>query len=91
MLYGYSGSLAYLNVSEKSFALFLEHASNAPTTSTATGKRGGKVVNVSPIQSFSKETRAVMQVKNYFNLICCFLLLFYFNLISYLLFCKSDI
>ena len=62
-LYGYSGSPAYLNVREKLFSLFLEYASNAPITSATSGKRGGKVVNVSPIQSFSKETRAVMQVK----------------------------
>ena len=62
---------------EKLFSLFLEYASNAPTTSAAIGKRGGKVVNVSPIQSFSKETRVVMQVKNYFNLICYFILLFF--------------
>ena len=57
MLYGYSGSPAYLNVSEKLFALFLEHASNAPTTLAPTRRRGRKVVHVSPIQLFSKETR----------------------------------
>ncbi|KAL0011073.1 hypothetical protein SO802_006181 [Lithocarpus litseifolius] len=67
-LYGYSGSPAYLNVREKLFSLFMEYANNAPTTSTATGKHGGKVVHVSPIQSFSKETRAVMQEFDLFEI-----------------------
>ncbi|KAL0000368.1 hypothetical protein SO802_014149 [Lithocarpus litseifolius] len=67
-LYGYNGSPAYLNVREKLFSLFLEYASNVPTTSTTTGKRGGKVVHVSPIQSFSKETKAVMQEFDSFEL-----------------------
>ena len=40
MLYGYNGSPTYLNVSEKLFALFLEHASNALTTLAATRRRG---------------------------------------------------
>ena len=76
MLYGYSGSPAYLNVSEKLFALFLEHASNAPTTLAATRRRGRKVVHVSPINLLAKR-QEIMEVKNSFNLI------------SYLLFCKS--